>query len=152
MVTLEELSDSACGLQKMKSPGTKRVVAYTYPTCLLKLPHQIFVCIVIEVIYNQICRNPTLSSIRHFLERNVGDHLVIHVVCCNRYKVLSPIDFVPEQVPVVIIILVYSLFLLHSKSYIKFLIIIKFNGSELLEQKFLSERPIFPAQRNVSFL
>ena len=113
MIALEKLSNSACGLQEMEPSGTERIVPYADASCLLELPHKFLVCIVIQVINYQVSGNSPPSCVSHLLKRDVGYHFVVHVVCCDCHQVLSSVYFTPQQVPVVIVVVVYPLFLLH---------------------------------------
>ena len=87
-------------------PPSEGVVANANTASCVQLVNTLLVDIEVKVIYNKIDFDTSFSSIDQFLHSNTSYSLVIHVISSYHYHVLSSVNFVPQNVPKGIIVVV----------------------------------------------
>jgi len=60
----------------------------------------------VKIVYYQVAFNTSACCIYHFLDSSACDRLMIHVVSSYHYKMLGSVNFVPQDVPELVIVVI----------------------------------------------
>lgn len=104
MVPLEELGDAT--LKDVQPPVSKWVVPDYDSACLLKFGDEVLLRVEVEIVDDEVDGDAAFGRVRHLLQRDARNRLVVHVIRCYADAVLSLVHLVPEQVPKAVIVLV----------------------------------------------
>ena len=106
MIALEEFTYAALRSEKMSMPPSEGVVANTNTASCVQLVNTLLVDIEVKIIYDKIDFYTSFSGIDKFLHSYTSYSLVIHVISSYHYHVLSSVNFVPQNVPKGIVVVV----------------------------------------------
>ena len=81
-------------------------------TSLFKTRDTVLVRIEVQIIDDEVDFDSPFGCIGQLLKRDSCNHLVVHVVSCDACQMFCFVNFIPKQIPELVIVLIDSNFLL----------------------------------------